>query len=76
LARIDEVWGYGKSGDSNYYLLVSLVDDNVEQLQAAAEFVREQNQGLFAKLNAIQDAPLMRSSSQHSTSREDAALSV
>jgi hypothetical protein len=29
-----------------------------------AEFVREQNQRTFAKLNAIQDAALMRSSSQ------------
>src|SRR5436309_15045244 len=29
-----------------------------------AEFVREQNQRIFAKLNAIQDAALMRSSSQ------------
>jgi hypothetical protein len=29
-----------------------------------AEFVREQNQMTFAKLNAIQDAALMRSSSQ------------
>jgi hypothetical protein len=29
-----------------------------------AEFVREQNQRIFTKLNAIQDAALMRSSSQ------------
>ena len=29
-----------------------------------AEFVREQDQRIFAKLNAIQDAALMRSSSQ------------
>jgi hypothetical protein len=29
-----------------------------------AEFVREQNQRIFTKLNAIQDATLMRSSSQ------------
>jgi hypothetical protein len=29
-----------------------------------AEFVREQNQRIFTRLNAIQDAALMRSSSQ------------
>jgi hypothetical protein len=29
-----------------------------------AEFVKEQNQRIFAKLDAIQDAALMRSSSQ------------
>jgi hypothetical protein len=29
-----------------------------------AEFVREQHQKIFTKLNAIQDAALMRSSSQ------------
>src|SRR5271168_2226593 len=35
-----------------------------------AEFVREQNQRIFTKLNAIQDAVLMRSSSQEAARHE------
>jgi hypothetical protein len=39
-----------------------------------AEFVREQNQRIFIKLNAIQDAALMRSSSQEAELQLDQPL--
>ena len=41
----------------------------IQQILVDAEFVREQNQRTFAKLNAIQDAALMRSSSQVSAGK-------
>src|SRR5439155_24639349 len=51
-----------------YARLFTHIDDAtsllLKQDLVDAEFVREQNQRIFTKLNAIQDAALMRSSSQ------------